>query len=119
MGCFAPPPPNEECEFRSGLFGGPSLNLSTVKGHKYQLTQINNVGRAYVTEFTPCANGITCESAQSSHSATVMADVRYYCNPSVKNTLNITKAYENGPCQFRIDIDTNFACKNATQAIYQ
>jgi len=169
--CFAPPPPNEECEFRSGLFGGPHLNLSTVKGQKFQLTQINNVGRAYVTEFTPCANGITCESAQSGHSATVMADVRdsgnqcakylgvwsgdsqpfydrtifgqdywdffwingeecgeggplevlnvrYYCNPAVK-TLNITKAYENGPCQFRIDIDSNLACKNASQAIYQ
>merc|ERR1712087_211933 len=62
--CFAPPPPNEECEFRSGLFGGPHLNLSTVKGNKYQLTQ-----------------------------------------------LNITKAYENGPCQFRIDIDSRLACK--------
>jgi len=165
--CFAPPPPNEECEFKSGLLGGPLLNLSSVKGQEFSLRQTNGAGHAYTYDFTPCANGITCDSAQSAHSAQVMADVRdeggqcakflgvwsgdsqpfydrtvfgqdywdffwmngeecgaggplevlnvrYYCNPQVP-TLNITRAYENGPCQFRIDIDSNLACKNASE----
>lgn len=169
--CFAPPPPNDECTFKSGLFGGPHLDLSSVKGEKFGLTQLNNAGHAYTYEFTPCSNGIECDSAKSGHSAMVMADirdsgaqcakylgvwsgdsqpfydrtvfgqdywdffwingeecgeggplevlnVRYYCNPKVPR-LNITKAYENGPCQFRIEIDSNLACKNATQSLYQ
>jgi len=36
-------------------------------------------------------------------------NVRYYCNADISGA-EIIKAYGNGPCQFRIEIDTNLAC---------
>eukprot|EP01083_Nonionella_stella_P163638 539240_1 len=166
--CAPPPPPNEFCEFKSGIFGGPTLNLSSIRGSIFSLTQQDRNGNPYTYEFSPCANSITCYSSTSGYSKQVMADirdsgkqcakylavwsgdaqpfydrtifgqdywdffwmdgeecstggplevlnVRYYCNPSIA-TLNITKAYENGPCQFRIEIDTNLACRNASDS---
>merc|ERR1712129_590386 len=40
-------------------------------------------------------------------------NTRYYCNPRISSLL-ITKAYSNGPCQFRIEIDSKLACVNET-----
>lgn len=46
---------------------------------------------------------------------TEVLNVRYYCNPAVDGAV-ITKAGGVGPCQFRIEIDTKFACSNATDS---
>eukprot|EP01083_Nonionella_stella_P222513 793937_1 len=161
--CFPPPPPNEECFFRSGFV---SLNLSTVQGQYFSISETDNRGNQFKWEYTPCYNGQKCVSSTSGYSYEVMADirdsgnqcfkylaiwsgdvapfydrtvfgqdywdffwvngeecgsgqplqllnVRYYCNPAIQ-TLNVTKAYENGPCQFRIEIDSRLACTNAT-----
>jgi len=166
--CAPSPPPNDECYFKSGLIGGPKLNLTTVKGQIFSLTETDRNGHLYSYEFSPCANSITCYSAKSGYSKNVMSDIRdsgkqcakylavwsgdaqpfydrtifgqdywdffwmdgeecgeggpleilnarYYCNPRVP-TLNITRAYENGPCQFRIEIDSNLACRNASDS---
>mmetsp|Transcript_22818 Transcript_22818/g.20052 ORF Transcript_22818/g.20052 Transcript_22818/m.20052 type:complete len:351 (-) Transcript_22818:99-1151(-) len=40
-------------------------------------------------------------------------NVRYYCNPKIAGA-QITKAGGSGPCQFRIEVDTNLACANAS-----
>eukprot|EP01083_Nonionella_stella_P226914 805399_1 len=163
--CYPPPPPNEACEFR---YGFQSLNLSSVKGQTFQLQETSNNGNKFTYEYTPCDNGIICESSTNGYSYKVMADirdsgnqcakylgvwsgdvapfydrtifgqdywdffwmngeecgsgnplellnVRYYCNYQIP-TLNITRAYGNGPCQFRIDIDTRFACSNVSNS---
>ena len=41
-------------------------------------------------------------------------NVRYYCNPDIAGA-KIREAKGAGPCQFRIEIDTNLACYNASQ----
>merc|ERR1712087_1071489 len=74
--CTAPNPPNEKCEFQSGLIGGPRLNLSSVQGNVYTLSEKNQNGQNIYYEFSPCSNAITCYSAQSGYSYPVMADIR-------------------------------------------
>lgn len=45
-------------------------------------------------------------------------NVRYYCNPKIIGA-QIIKAAGSGPCQFRIEIDTNLACHNTSSQLIQ
>ena len=40
-----------------------------------------------------------------------MLNVRYYCNPKIAGA-QIIKAGGSGPCQFRIEVETDLACSN-------
>ena len=40
--------------------------------------------------------------------------MRYYCNPKIAGA-EIISARGVGPCSFRIEVDTNYACHNATE----
>eukprot|EP01084_Bolivina_argentea_P041323 76247_1 len=71
-----PQPPNDFCEFKSGIFGGPTLNLSSIRGSIFSLTQQDRNGNPYTYEFSPCANIITCYSSTSGYSKQVMSDIR-------------------------------------------
>lgn len=162
--CIPPPPPNERCEFKSGLFGGQTLNLSSLQGSELSFVDENSLS----WEFTPCANALNCSTSHG-YELPVMSrigdptgdcvkflgvwggdaipfydytvfgqdywdffwadgeecvaggpvevlNVRYYCNPQVDGA-RITKAGGVGPCQFRIEIDTNLACANSSELV--